>query len=557
MVAGLAFTGARRALLRLAPAACADPRRAALAAAWACAAAYAAATGFDVPVRRSLVFLSVACAAALARRPVHGSALVAAAALAVLAREPEALFDAGARLSFAAAAALVLARGPAPATGGAPADGWRSRAARALGASLRTSATALAASAPLAALHFGRVAPAALAANLAAVPLTGALILPASLAAAGATALAPGWPALAAGPAALTRSGGAALDAIAELATRGPGAERVVAPGPGALALSLACAAAALRVRGTAARLLAAALGHAALLLAPPPAALPAAPRAVVLDVGQGDATLVQGRRAALLVDAATALPEGPDLGRSVVRPALAALGASRLDLLAVTHADLDHRGGAQAVLESLPVERLWLPGGAREEPAFADLLASAARRGVAVATPARGDPPLALGDLRVEVLWPPPPSDAPAGLSDNDRSLVLRVEVAGGARVLLPGDVEAAGEAGLLAAPAALAADVLKLPHHGSRTSSGGAFLDAVGAAIAVASAPCLGRFGMPHPTVAARLAARGASLWWTGRDGAVAVGLARPLAARGFARSAPVRERARCGPPILHRKE
>jgi competence protein ComEC len=269
----------------------------------------------------------------------------------------------------------------------------------------------------------------------------------------------------------------------------------------------------------------------------------------VVLDVGQGDATLVQGRRAALLVDGANALREGPDLGRSVVRPALAALGVSRLDLLAVTHADLDHRGGVPAVLESLPTVRLWLPAGASADPAFSGLVAAARRRGVRVEERGQGDPPLALGDLRVEVLWPPRAEAAGAGRSDNDRSLVLRVAVAGGGRILLPGDVEAAAEAGLLREPDALAADVLKLAHHGSRTSSGEAFLRAVAPSLAIASAPCLGRFGMPHPSVAGRVASAGASLWWTGRDGAVAVGLAPPLVARGFAPTTPLRERARCG--------
>ncbi|HEX2485074.1 MAG TPA: MBL fold metallo-hydrolase, partial [Myxococcota bacterium] len=203
-----------------------------------------------------------------------------------------------------------------------------------------------------------------------------------------------------------------------------------------------------------------------------------------------------------------------------------------------------DHRGGAPGVLETLPVDRLWLAPGALADPAYGALLDVARRRRVRVETPARGAAPLVLGDLRVEVLWPP--RELPGG--DNDRSLVLRVGVAGGARVLLPGDVEHAGEAGLLASPERLEAEVLKLSHHGSRTSSSDAFLRAVGARVALASAPCLGRFAMPHPDVAARVAAAGASLWWTGRDGAVAVGLAQPLVARGFAARS-LRERAFCG--------
>ena len=88
------------------------------------------------------------------------------------------------------------------------------------------------------------------------------------------------------------------------------------------------------------------------LTLAQPYGTRPRLPRLVVFDVGQGDAVLVQGREASVLVDAGVALPEGPDRGRDVVLPALAALGVAALDLLVVTHVDLDHRGGVPAVLE-------------------------------------------------------------------------------------------------------------------------------------------------------------------------------------------------------------
>ncbi len=117
-----------------------------------------------------------------------------------------------------------------------------------------------------------------------------------------------------------------------------------------------------------------------------------------------------------------------------------------------------------------------------------------------------------------------------------NDRSLVVRVEVAG-RRVLLSGDLEAAGEAALVASGADLRADIVTLPHHGSRTSSTGVFLQAVAPAIAVASAPCRGRFAMPHPEVLERAHAVHASVWWTGRDGAVLIGLGESLVAWGHA--------------------
>ncbi|HVH05147.1 MAG TPA: hypothetical protein VNE71_04005, partial [Myxococcota bacterium] len=93
------------------------------------------------------------------------------------------------------------------------------------------------------------------------------------------------------------------------------------------------------------------------------------------------------------------------------------------------------------------------------------------------------------------------------------------------------------------------VSAEVLKLGHHGSRTSSTPAFLRAVGAEIAIASAPCLGRFRMPHPEVAQRLGAARVSLWWTGRDGALFVGLARPRVAVGLAPARAGPERWACG--------
>jgi competence protein ComEC len=234
-----------------------------------------------------------------------------------------------------------------------------------------------------------------------------------------------------------------------------------------------------------------------------------------------------------VLVDAGTALPGGPDLGRTLVVPALRALGVQHLDLLVASHADLDHRGGLPAVLSAVPVGELWLPHGAALEAGFGELLAAARARGVVVRERGSGSPAARFGDLEVSPLWPPP--DA-RGEARNDRSLVLRIEVAG-RRVLLPGDLESGGERALLASGADLRADVLKLAHHGSRTSSGDPLLRAVGAAVAIASAPRRSRFGMPHADVVARVREAGIALWWTGRDGAVLVALGEPLWTRGTA--------------------
>jgi len=195
------------------------------------------------------------------------------------------------------------------------------------------------------------------------------------------------------------------------------------------------------------------------------------------------------------------------------------------------SHADLDHAGGLPAVLQSVAVERLWLPPGGRDDPAFAALLDVARTRGVAIEERAAQDPPLQLGDLRIETLWPPRGARLP---SRNDGSLVLRVQVAGRV-VLMPGDLEQAGERALDATR--LRADVLKLGHHGSRTSSTRAFLQAVAPALAIVSAPRHGRFGMPHREVVARLAAEHIPWRWTGRDGALLVGFSPAFCMRAFA--------------------
>jgi competence protein ComEC len=330
---------------------------------------------------------------------------------------------------------------------------------------------------------------------------------------------------------ALRAIAGFSLDALAAAARFAP-APWPSQPAP--LFVGLALATLFFVVRATTPwRRIAGALAIVALLALAPAAAIePRPPRVVVLDVGQGDAVLVQGRSAALLVDAGVALPGGADLGHSVVVPALRALGVGRLDLLVASHADLDHRGGLQSVLRALPVARLWLPHGAIDDPAFAATIAAAQAAGAQVEEQGAAGAPLEVGDLRVEPLWPPPGDDA---ASRNDRSLTLRVRV-GGRSVLLPGDLEDAAERRLLASGVALHADVLKLAHHGSRTSSSAAWLAAVGGSVAVASAPRFGRFGMPHPEVVARAVDAGYALWWTGRDGAVLVGLDPTLPVRGW---------------------
>lgn len=505
----------------------ADARRAALWAAFLAATAYAVITGLGIPVRRALVFLGAWGVVASRGRPTRRAAPLLLAALLVLAADPGALFALGAQLSFVATGALLWSREEATDGGSGSLRSRMGRHARGL---LRASASAAAATAPLLAWSGRSVAVLGGVANLVAVPLTALLLLPLALLCAAALALAPG----AATPfvALASRLAGALLAGALALASRLP-ASPPAPPASTALAGSVLLAVLAIRARSTAFRVALAVLAGLAPGALPPPAIAPAAPRVVFLDVGQGDAALVQTRYAVLLVDGGTAIPGGVDLGERIVVPALRALGVRRIDLLVASHADLDHRGGLPAVLRSVPVGRIWLPPHERADRAFAALLSEARRLGIPVEERGAGGAPFRRQDLAVVPLWPPRRAGPVA--SDNDASLALRIDLPG-ARVLLPGDIEAAGERALVLRGADVRADVLKLAHHGSRTSSTAAFLDAVHPRVAVASAPPAGRFGMPDPTVRARLARRHIALAWTGRDGAILIGLERALSLRRF---------------------
>ena len=502
-----------------------DPRRGRLALALLVAGGFALFSGWGVPVRRALCLLLALCVATVRGRPTRRLAPLAAAGLVVLAFDPPALFEPGAQLSFAASAALML---------GVPSGAARSLAA--------VSATALCVTAPLAALHFGSTAPAALGVNLLLVPWASFVLLPAALLAAGMQALpwlvadSFSWVAerLAAGTLLVVMRAAQDLP----LVTTGS-----AAPDPLWIAVAAGVGALSLIGSGAAARVAGAVAVSALLALAPPARPGPPLPRMLVLDVGHGDAVLVQGRRGTLLVDAGARLPGGDDFGRIAALPTLRRLGIARIDLLVASHADVDHRGGLAAILCGLPVGELWVPHGGRDDPAFASLRSAARGARVRLRERGAGDAVVRVGDLAVEPLWPP------RGFAGrrNDGSLVLRVEVAG-STALLAGDLEAAGEAGLLASGATLRADVLKLPHHGSRTSTTAAWLAAVAPRVAVASAPCRSRFGLPHAEVVARLAREGVPLWWTGRDGAVWLRLGIPTAAWsvGAPRACPRRARA-----------
>lgn len=215
----------------------------------------------------------------------------------------------------------------------------------------------------------------------------------------------------------------------------------------------------------------------------------------VFFDVGQGDAALLVDGRDAVLVDGG-GWRRGDPAGRLLV-PALSQLGI-RLRAVALSHGDLDHCGGLLGLTSYWPIPELWAPAATVEKGCGKEL-----RARIPVHRPlARGDA-LTLGRWRIEALWP----ERGTREEGNDHSLVLMARAPGGS-VLLTGDIGKATEAALLrAGTAALRADVLKIGHHGSRSSSTPPFLAAVAPRWAVISAGAGNFFGHPAPEVLDRL--------------------------------------------------
>ena len=504
----------------------------------ACAAGafYAWLTGFGISVERAALLFGFYTVSRLCLRSIAPAIALAWVAVAILLMDPAALFDAGAQLSFGACSALIL--------GGF----WRNRSSLDAmpdrGARLRdrVSSTALATfraslvvsfgTAPLLIQHGLPLVLLSPVVNVLAIPWTGLLVLPTSLLVVLMSGVLPNtaFPVLIF-PAHV-------LEACVVRAA-------MLLPDPSGrawLSLPMLVVSSALALfwirRGAWRNALLVWIGISLAGAAP---ALhgrfsPLPPQVVFFEVGQGDASLVQGREAVLLIDTGSGPSDGSG-GTALVR-GLRALGVRAIDVLAVTHGDLDHRAGAARVMRAFPVEELWLPSAAAQDAPLIGLAATARERGTQIRWLSAGARELDRGDLDIEILWPPLAPPRGLELSRNETSMVLRV-IIDDLVFLFAADIGSGVEKALADARGRqLAAGILKVAHHGSRRSSSADFLDAVSPEIAVVSAPCDPTRGLPSAAALERLRLAGASLWWTGRDGAVAVsrGATGGISVRGW---------------------
>lgn len=461
-------------------------------------AVYLALVGGAPSLQRASIMALAGVLVFVLKRPGSAPQALALAAGLLVACAPEALFDVGFQLSFGATACLLIFA--------ARWSGAFGLLPRPVGAAFATSLAAQVGTLPSSVEAFGGLAPVAPLLNLLAIPWSALWMVLDLL-----------WTALALllPPAArLTRSlldvGAWPLSALEAL----PPSPWIAAWVSGgwlagtALALSVVIAVESLGTRFGRLWLLA------PLILAGERLPPNGETLAVFADVGQGDAALIVGSAASVLVDGGGTL--GRDLGSAVLWPLVSERAAAHLDLVILSHADSDHCAGLASLARYVSFDQVWLPPLVGPAPCVVKLAAAAGGR---ARWPRQGERFERPG-LVVEVLHPRG-SDRPP--DDNAASLVVRVD-AGGRSILLPGDIGGLAERLVAArAGATLRCDLLKVPHHGSATSSGAELLTAARPRWAVVSAGVRNSFGHPSDAVLQRLAARGVRTLRTDLQGEV----------------------------------
>ncbi|MER3456996.1 MAG: DNA internalization-related competence protein ComEC/Rec2 [candidate division GAL15 bacterium] len=469
-----------------------------------CVVAFAWVAGFEPSMARAALMAAGVVGAGLLRREADPPTLLAFVAAVLVAARPLWLLDVGFQLSFAATAGLVLMAEPLAR--------WLKFGPRMLREGVAAAVCCQLFVTPLLLWHFGQLQPWAVLANVLALPAS-TLVVPVGLAGGvlGWLWLAPALPVLwAAG------AGCAYLVWVARTVSSLP-ASTVHAADPRAAAALLACwvlvGVAACRgwlrpTRAVVAATLALAVAVWVRLL---PA--PAHTEVVFLDVGQGDAIVVQSPHGHRLV-----LDGGPE-----AQPLVGYLArqGGRVDVAVLSHPHADHLVGLVHALRRFGAGLVLDSGYPHPTPVYAEFLHTVRARRIPYRLARRGLRIL-LGEVEVRVLWPAVLWEGASAVNENSVVVLLRY---GRVRFLFPGDVEAGAEGALVAAGEDLGAEVLKVPHQGSRTSSSEPFLRAVSPQLAVLSVKAANPYGHPHREVVARYARLGIPLYRTDRDGAVTI--------------------------------
>ena len=498
---------------------------------------YAGLAGGNVATWRSVVMVLVYLLAILVDRQEEVYRSLALAALLISFLWPGAALEISFQLSFLSVLSILLGmehfsawwKQLRPPTPGVP-PSWRERACHWGTAYLAVSVYALFGTAPLTALYFNQVSVAGLFANLLVVPLLGSAAVLLGLAASGLFFLHAGvasWVLVGAGW--VTHAG---TWLTMQIGTWSWAAFDVVTPTLLELSLGYGCFLCLLYLsfpmRTGAATI--ATYGLPVLLAA---LAVDTAMwvqdryfrqemRVSFLDVGQGDAAVVElpGSQV-MVIDGGGFASNEFDSGEAILAPFLWSRKIGRVDIVAMSHPQLDHYGGLAFIAERFAPREFWFNGEQSSAQRFARLWTALEHQGVQRRPLCRDAPDIALPGVIVQVLHPP---CQPTGLNTNNASLVLRLSH-GAVDVVFSGDIEAVGERELVAAHDGIASEILKVPHHGSRTSSTREFVAAVAPQLAVASLGHLNRFGFPAAEVVRRYEEQGSRMVRTDVEGTVSI--------------------------------